>query len=836
MALMVPLPEAVRNLTHQITHPGLLLDKYVRSWDPQADTGKLSERVQRPALEEVVRLAQKEPVGLDFAQLSKRWREILGYRRAVGFRAKTVGPLTLHLARASALENAGICLHSIYGFVYMPGTGLKGMARSFAETIWLPVQTDQRQAWRQIEDVFGWAPNPDRRAQINDPNHPAQLRRQDETDPKSPEIQASSGNIVFYDAWPTSWPTLIVDIVNNHHSHYYTGRASKLDDQGLCNECEFPPDDPNAHPPGDWENPVPVYFLAVPEGQTFQFALGKWRDDVPDDLLELALEWLIGALEYQGAGAKTAAGYGAFQITEPPTVLGPPAQSPPVQIQPPQISGEKATQGPSAAWQKVKEKKLRCEFTCTLELVTPAFLAGAEQGAKDCDLRPATLRGLLRWWWRTMHAGHVDARTLAQLESAVWGNTSLGAAVGIRIQPLSKIRCYLYDKKEIQKENELPSPPDKKTTPGLWYFSFGMDDVRREENDQKRRFQRYFFSPGTKWQIRLIARPSVYQIVNEKGKVIREIPLPDPQILLQQAEAALWLLCQYGGVGSKSRKGYGCFATPPELEPWTIDQCKRAGQEFRKICEITPTGPCGSPPLEDLEDNELQVEIATPWTNYWFVLDRIGAAAQEFAKRHKHSLAKKALGLPRNIGKPVRDSFQPGNHVQKTDRHASPLLYHVVRLPDGNHTIRIVAFPSPELPSDPMRQKSRDFLQQAIEHVKTQLAQWLKDDNLRAIGQKPPRLPSAATGKPAASPPSSSQRSAPPLRKDDRVEVTIVRDPKGKGRLFGRHEPSGLVGPIQNADRLPKRPEIGEYLTVAVVSISVTGKEIQFRVLEESKK
>ncbi|HOM16627.1 MAG TPA: hypothetical protein PLQ00_04820, partial [Thermoguttaceae bacterium] len=153
MALMVPLPEAVRNLTHQITHPGLLLDKYVRSWDPQADTGKLSERVQRPALEEVVRLAQKEPVGLDFAQLSKRWREILGYRRAVGFRAKTVGPLTLHLARASALENAGICLHSIYGFVYMPGTGLKGMARSFAETIWLPVQTDPSgQDWRSASD------------------------------------------------------------------------------------------------------------------------------------------------------------------------------------------------------------------------------------------------------------------------------------------------------------------------------------------------------------------------------------------------------------------------------------------------------------------------------------------------------------------------------------------------------------------------------------------------------------------------------------------------------------------------------------------------------------
>lgn len=832
MALMVPLPEAVRNLTHQITHPGLLLDKYVESWDPRADTGKLSERVQRPALQKVVQLAQKEPEGLGFAQLVNRWLGILGYRQAVGFQARTIGSLTLHLARASALENAGICLHPIYGFVYMPGTGLKGMARSFAETIWLPAQTDQRQAWRQIEDVFGWAPNPDRRAQINDPNHPAQLRRQDETDPKSPEIQASSGNIVFYDAWPTSWPTLIVDIVNNHHSHYYTGRASKLDDQGLCNECKFPPDAPNAHPPGDWENPVPVYFLAVPEGQTFQFALGKWRDDVPDDLLQLALEWLIGALEYQGAGAKTATGYGAFQITEAPKVLSPPPQMPPAQTKLPQIDGPKAQQAVSAAWQKAKEKKLRYEFTCTLELVTPAFLAGAEQGADDCDLRPATLRGLLRWWWRTMHAGHVDARTLSQLESAVWGNTSLGGAVQIRIRRVSKITPYLYDKQAIKTQNELPSPQDRKSMPGLWYFSFGMDDVRRDERGQKRRFQRYFFSPGTKWQIRLIARPSVYQIVNEKGKVIREIPLPDPQILLQQAEAALWLLCQYGGVGSKSRKGYGCLAMPAELASLTIDQCKKWAAEFRDICGIGKGPGCDSPWLEDMLETE---EIPTAWSNYWFVLDRIGAAAQEFAKQYQHSLAKKALGLPRDIGTPYRDSFQPGKHVTQTDRHASPIFYHVVRLADGNHAIRIVAFPSPELPADPSRKKSRDFLKEALNKVTDLLNTWRNNVGFTPIGQKPPKLPSASAGKPAGSPPASPQRSAP-LNRGDKVQVTIVRDPKGKGRLFGRHEPSGLVGPIQNADQLPKRPEIGETITVEVASISSTGKDIQFRVPQQPKK
>ena len=46
--------------------------------------------------------------------------------RAHTWSQATSGRLTLHLARASALENAGLCLHPLYGFTYLPGTGLKG--------------------------------------------------------------------------------------------------------------------------------------------------------------------------------------------------------------------------------------------------------------------------------------------------------------------------------------------------------------------------------------------------------------------------------------------------------------------------------------------------------------------------------------------------------------------------------------------------------------------------------------------------------------------------------------------------------------------------------------
>lgn len=250
-------------------HPGLQLDKFNIPGDQQA---------QKAALDKVCRIPGNS--GL-LASLGQRREQVLRVLPGASVSClRTTGPLTLHLARVSALENAGLCLHPVYGFAYLPGSGLKGMGRAYAETVWLPTQTDQQQAWRQIEDVFGWAANPDRRQQISDPDWP--------------QIESSSGNIVFHDAWPTAWPPLIVDTVNNNHPEYYHN-------------------DDDDHPPGDWENPVPVYFLTVEPGTTFSFALSKRSSDVPDELLDLARQWLVGALCHLGAGAKTNAGYGAFR-------------------------------------------------------------------------------------------------------------------------------------------------------------------------------------------------------------------------------------------------------------------------------------------------------------------------------------------------------------------------------------------------------------------------------------------------------------------------------------------------------------------------------------------
>lgn len=648
MSLIAPLPAETRAKLRQNSHPGLLLDKYVESWDATALPGKLSERVQKPALESVARLSQDAPPGLDLTALRSRRQGLFRALQAQCFSCVTCGPLTLHLARASALENAGICLHPLYGFVYLPGSGLKGMARAYAETVWLPAQHDKAAAQASCAAVFG------------------------STD--------CSGTIVFHDAWPVKWPRLIVDILNNHHADYYQ----------------------NAEPPGDWENPVPVYFLAVERDTEFEFALAKRRADVSDALLDQAREWLLGALCHLGAGAKTNTGYGTFRplTGQRPTL----------------ISTRHAT------------------FEATLELVTPAFLAGAQQEAEDCDLRPATLRGLLRWWWRTMHAGFVDPSTLLSLEAAVWGDTIAAGAVGIAIVESQPVGPCAFDYKDgfgpkpaFARDQGLAPRPDGRTTQGLFYASYGMDEISRGQQRH-----RYYLDAGSTFRLRIAATDAEFLTRRKELKDPRKrsaAQVAPASHVLDQALAALWLLCHFGGVGSKSRKGFGSLEAgsvgPQQTETWSqirdLEDCRALAAHFRSHLglpnsfdeKIADSASLGTESwLPELPS------IPVPWDRPWKIMDEIGFAYQAFAQYKRHDREKVALGLPRKIHGPrddgpmrnqTRDGWQRPEWLDcskrdrktapKDARHASPIQIHVSREPAGTYVVRVCAFPSKYLPN-----------------------------------------------------------------------------------------------------------------------------------------
>ena len=173
------LPRGVADLVEQVDtsqrHPGLQLDKL----SPPGD-----QKAQRQAIEAVCGAARNEAL---LNALSFRRATLLENLVARRFQAVTTGPLTLHLARASGLENAGIHLHPVYGFVCLPGSGLKGMARAWAETVWLGGQSDRAAARNYIRAVFGWTASTDT----------GKARQTDDTPVRDGH---RAGSVVFHDA------------------------------------------------------------------------------------------------------------------------------------------------------------------------------------------------------------------------------------------------------------------------------------------------------------------------------------------------------------------------------------------------------------------------------------------------------------------------------------------------------------------------------------------------------------------------------------------------------------------------------------------------------------
>lgn len=736
---VAPLPRGLRTLLESPgaalpgRHPGLQLDKYCRVGD---------QAVQREALVQVAGIGGD--AGL-FNELRGRRAEAL---RALGAQAwcrTTAGPLTLHLARASAMENAGICLHPVYGFAYLPGTGLKGMARAYAETVAAAPGAD-------VEAVFGSAA----------------------------EESCRAGAIVFHDAWPGTWPRLTVDIVNNHHPSYYQ-------DDG---------------PPGDWDAPNPVYFLALPAGTEFSFALGKRRADVDDRLLELARQWLDGALTVLGCGAKTVAGYGSF--TGPrPALAGRPA------------------------------------CAATLELVAPAFLAGAEQhgprAAAECDLRPATLRGLLRWWWRTMHAGYLDVGQLAALEAALWGDTAAGGAIQLSLLPDPRPAAQRFDFKDrfepkpgFKRDHGLADRPNNKTTQGLFYAAYGMDDSRGEK-------QRQFLDAGATWQLYLTARATRFfadrNDASKKERRSRGIVI-DAEVVLQQAEAALWLLTAHGAAGSKSRKGFGSLqARADRLQGMTLAVCKERAAVLRQHLALPADFAPARAESSNLDQALVMDDVPTPWADPWKVLDEVGFAYQAFAQELRHNPDKVALGLPRKIHgpgerpmpnqdeatwrRPIFLDFarRPPRTPPKDARHASPIHIHVARAEGGRLAVRAIAFPTRDLPD---LETSQRVLRAFLDHFRRHL-----DDRIASQPVSPPPrggprpVPAAAGG-------------AAPVK----VKVLEQRT-DGKTTFFKVQElgEGKRPGVLRHGTPPPTLPEVGQEIEVYRSNVDLRSPEYRWNPL-----
>jgi CRISPR-associated protein Cmr6 len=259
-----PLPsdtKAVFESFGRCRNPGLLFERYT----PDLRSG---EHLKRPALEAVQR-CQLDRNAL--AAYRARWQAMVKTAGATPFEAQTDWRFITGLGRKGPLE-VGFTFHRIYGFPIIPGSGLKGLTRAWAYFALLETAPEDRPE-DNLDFIAVFGREPER---------------------EGDESTASAGGAVFFEAIPRDNPALDLDVMTPHYSEYYGDKSGQV-------------------APTDDQNPNPIPFLTVKPGIRFAFAVG-WRGEPNSDAHALAVGWLQNGLERLGAGAKTSAGYGYWQL------------------------------------------------------------------------------------------------------------------------------------------------------------------------------------------------------------------------------------------------------------------------------------------------------------------------------------------------------------------------------------------------------------------------------------------------------------------------------------------------------------------------------------------
>lgn len=419
------------------------------------------------------------------------------------------------------------------------------------------------------------------------------------------------------------------------------------------------------HGGNDWTNPVPCAFPAVRKGASFSFRVVPVFRYFPENerILKLASDWLKIALSTHGVGAKTNAGYGRFLVDGVPS------------------SGDDMLVG--------------------LHFASPAFLRGADDS--DCSLRISTLRGMLRWWWRWLYRCYLSDKDVRELESKIWGGagdspTTSCIALSFASEPkMEALRIRSFDKSAhvANRRNHLS---------GIAYLSYGMDEKSRGVRKQRRVLE---VSPQAKWLLSVA--------LNERKSGLTR------QQLAIHAKVAIWALCSFGGIGSRSRKGFGslCSDVDYDIENLFKDMLESLNGVRYKLLDDA------NEPYSML--TSLQDSVETNERDAWKVLDRVGVAIQDVASSYKHKEIKAVLGLPRKIHGPSntpmphqRGHFhRPPQNLQADsrsirDRFAAPFAVHLEDTSKGIK-INLTAFPS-----NMVREyaDSEQLLQQCIDEVK----------------------------------------------------------------------------------------------------------------------
>lgn len=285
-------------------------------------------------------------------------------------------------------------------------------------------------------------------------------------------------------------------------------------------------------------------------------------------------------------------------------------------------------------------------IVATYRIVTPMFLGGAEP-LLEAELRLSSFKGALRFWWRALRwAGVRSVEQLRDEEAELFGSTRTGQ---------SRVRLYLQG--ALSEHNQI----QERWKPNSWqtYTGYGL----REKGERR------------------------YLRENREFKVYLDATRCSPA-QIDQILSALKLLGLVGGLGARSRRGWGSITlTSITGEPWACPNSPSAWEQA--VQALVPPG-CSRRPAYTAFWAQACWKAGPPQGAAVAAQTWLASKYQSHVKQTSPKELRAQFGLPR--------LFQPR---PRKERRASPLFLHIHQCPNGQCLPCALWLPAEFLPSEP---------------------------------------------------------------------------------------------------------------------------------------
>ncbi len=176
--------------------------------------------------------------------------------------------------------------------------------------------------------------------------------------------------------------------------------------------------------------------------------------------------------------------------------------------------------------------------TRTYKIITPLFGGGEEPLKADSitTVRASEVRGHLRFWWRACKAAEYSSiAEMQQEEAKIWGSTESPSEVAVSIRPVAKDSFKREPAFQVVKENDK-----KKTKFSSKIAPYAAFPLQPDKNEEKL----------VGWKSEDILLDIIFEL---------EIKHRNDPELIKNVEAALWAWETFGGIGARTRRGFGAI-------------------------------------------------------------------------------------------------------------------------------------------------------------------------------------------------------------------------------------------------------------------------------------